>query len=191
MLKQSSNWLGKISTGPVALAGLVLFLAFTALVLPGQSARAEIASQGADSPDTSFVYAPADLYAMAEAYGPDGRAAYIRARFTFDLAWPLVYTLFLVTAVGWIFKKAFPAESRWQLANLAPVAGALFDFLENITAALVMERYPASTPVVDLLAPIFTALKWSLLGASFLLLLAGACIGLWKWTAKKRVSRER
>lgn len=186
MLKRLSHWLGKVSTGPVALAGLVFFLAFTALVLPEQSAQAEAASGGADSPDLSFTYTPADLYAMAEAYGPEGRAAYIRARFTFDLAWPLVYTLFLVTALGWSFKKAFPAGSRRQLANLVPVAGALFDYLENIAAALVMGRYPARTPGVDFLAPVFTLLKWSLLGISFGLLLAGILGAVWMWIGRQR-----
>jgi len=185
MLKRFSAWLGRLSTGRVALAGLVIFLAFTALVLPEQSARAEAASGGAESPDLSFVYSPADLYAMAEAYGPEGRAAYLQARWTFDVAWPLVYTLFLVTAISWVFKKSFPAGSRWQGANLVPVSGALFDYLENLATSLVMGRYPARTPVIDFLAPAFTALKWSLLGVSFALLLAGLLALLWKWIRRK------
>jgi len=92
-----SSVLSRLSSGTVALAGLVIFLLFGALVLPGQAAAAEKASGGAGSPDTSFLYTPDDLLRQAEAYGAQGRAAYVRARWTFDLAFPLVYGFFLVT----------------------------------------------------------------------------------------------
>ena len=167
------------STGPVTLIALVIFLLFTALVLPQQAADAEANAGGAASPDTSLVYTPAELYAMAEAYGPEGRAAYIRARFTFDLVWPLVYAAFLATAISWLSRRAFPAGSPGLWANLVPVIGALLDYLENIAAALVVGRYPARTPIVDLLAPAFTFLKWIFVGGSFAVLLLVLVAALW------------
>lgn len=183
MYKRLSDWLYGISTGRLTLAALVIFLLFTALVLPAQSSSAE---SDAGSPDTSLVYSPADLYTMAEAYGAGGRQAYIRARFTFDLVWPLVYLFFLATSVSWVFNRAFPPASRWRIANLAPPLGALFDYLENVSTALVMGRYPAETPVVDLLAPAFTFVKWVFVGGSFVLLLAGVAVALWRWIAGRR-----
>jgi hypothetical protein len=185
MDKRISDWLRRVSTGWVALAALVIFLLFTALVLPQQATKAAQKTGSADSPDTSFFYAPDDLYRMAEAYGESGRQAYIRARFTFDLAWPLVYTLFLATAMSWALGRAFAPDSRWQRANLAPLLGAIFDYLENLSTSLVMLRYPAQTAVVDLLAPVFTALKWGFLGASFLLLIAGIVVAAWHWIKRK------
>lgn len=172
-MQTTSNWIHRISTGWVTLLCLVIFLLFGALVLPGQSRQAAEVSGGADSPDTSFSYTRDDLYRMAETYGEAGRAAYIRARFTFDLVFPLVYTAFLATAISWLFRKGFPPDSPWQLANLVPVLGAIFDYLENISAALVMGRYPALTPVVDSLAPVFTFIKWIFVGGSFALLVIG------------------
>lgn len=185
MWKRISDWLSQVSTGWVALAGLVIFLLFSALVLPRQSAAAEEVAGGAGSPDTSISYSPADLYQMAEAYGEEGRSAYIRARFTFDVIWPLVYTLFLGTAISWLFGKAFAADSRLQRANLAPVLGALFDYLENVSTSLVMLRYPDQTAVVDVLAPVFTLLKWVFVGGSFVLLSAGVVAVLWHWLRKR------
>jgi hypothetical protein len=179
-----SNWLYRASSGWLTLAALVIFLLFTALALPAQSARSET---DAGSPDTSLFYSPADLYAMAEAYGPDGRQDYITARFTFDLVWPLVYLFFLATAISWLFARSVSAENIWRRANLAPLLGALFDYLENVSTALVMGRYPAHTPVVDLLAPAFTFVKWVFVGGSFVLLLAGAAMGLWRWARGRRV----
>ena len=186
MLKRISIGFQKVSTGWVTLAGLVIFLLFSALVLPGQSAKAEKIAGEAGSPDTSFFYSTDDLYQMAGAYGEQGRKEYVRARFTFDLIFPVVYTLFLVTAVSWSFGKAFPADSRWQHANLVPLLGMLFDYLENIAASVVMLRYPASTGVSGALAPVFSLLKWGLIGASFALLIFGLAGGLWKLGKRSR-----
>ena len=82
-----------------------------------------------------FSIPASDLYQMAEAYGQQGRQAYIRARFTFDLVWPIAYGLFLTTAISWLLSKALPDGSRWHLLNIAPVLGMLFDYLENIGAS--------------------------------------------------------
>ena len=185
MCKKISDWLRKVSKGWLALAALFIFLLFTALVLPQQATKAEQETGSASSPDTSFFYTPSDLYRIAESYGEEGRQAYVRARFTFDLVWPLVYTLFLATAISWVFGRAFASDSPWQRANLAPLLGALFDYLENLSTSLVMLRYPAQTPVVDLLAPLFTALKWGFLGASFVLLCGGMAVAIWRWMKQR------
>jgi len=179
MGKRLSDLLRRLSTGPVTLAALVIFVLFTALVLPQQAAKAEMETGSADSPDTSFFYTPGDLYRMAESYGEQGRQAYVRARFTFDLVWPLVYTVFLTTAISWVY-RAFPPGSRWQRANLVPLLGALFDYLENLSTSVVMARYPAQTAAVDTAAPLFTALKWGMIGLSFALLVGGIVVAAWQ-----------
>ena len=80
MSKRISDWLRRVSRGWVASAALLIFLLFTALVLPQQATKAEQETGSPDSPDTSFFYAPSDLYRLAESYGENGRQAYIRAR---------------------------------------------------------------------------------------------------------------
>lgn len=190
MLNRFSDWLRMVSTGWAVLAAVAIFSLFSVLVLPGQSTAAEGVSGDAGSPDTSFYYSADDLYRMAEAYGEEGRRAYVRARFTFDVVWPLVYTVFLVTVISWVFRKAFAPDSRWQRANLLPVLGAVFDLLENVSTSLVMLRYPESTVVLALLAPIFTASKWLLLGVSFLLLAAGIVIAAWRWGRQRLRARD-
>ena len=186
MITRFSTWLHKESTTWVALAALVIFLLFMVLVVPRQAAKFERESGEAGSPDTSLIYTPTALYRLADAYGPEGRRAYVRSRFTFDLAFPLVYAAFLVTAISWLYERAFPVGSAWQYANLAPVLGALLDYLENTSASLVMARYPLRTPVVAALAPGFTLLKWIFVGGSFALLLIGAGVGLWRWVTGAR-----
>ena len=180
MCRRISDSLRGFVKGRMALATLAIFLLFTALVLPGQSASTATASGDVGAPDTAFFYTSAELYRFAEAYGEPGRAAYIRERFTFDLVWPLIYTAFLATTITWLYARAFPSGSPWQLTNLAPLLGAALDYLENVSTSLVMWRYPDPTPVVDTLAPIFSLAKWAFVGGSFVLLLIGLVMAIWR-----------
>ena len=174
MATRLSRWLMGVSRGWIVLAALAIFVLFTARVLPRQAQR------GAGSPDTSFFYTADELYAMAEAYGPAGRQAYVEARATFDVAWPIVYATFLTTALSWLTWRAFPPASAWQRANLVPLLAVLFDFLENVSTSIVMLRYPLVTPAAAGLAPGFTVLKWLFVGGSFAPLVAAAAVALWR-----------
>jgi len=184
-MRRLSNWIQKVSKGWVTLIALVIFVLFAALVLPQQASTAEANTEKAWTPDLSFYYTGDDLYQLAHTYGEEGRAAYIHARFTFDLIWPLVYMVCLTTGISWLFRKAFAPGSAWQLANLAPLFGTVFDYLENIATSLVMARYPTPINAVAALAPIFTMVKWSLVGGSCLLLLVGIVVGIWKLIMKR------
>jgi hypothetical protein len=183
MWRTVSDWLQRVSNGWIAVASLLIFLLFTALVLPGQSSKSESTTGIAGSPDMSFYYSPDELYQMAKSYGAEGRQAYIRARFTFDLVWPLVYGFFLAAGISWTFRNAFSDEAIWQRANLAPILAVMFDYLENISTSLVISRYPSSTAVLDWLASVFTMAKWIFVAGSFGLLLIGIVVGI-----SKRVS---
>ena len=190
MLHRLSSWLSKLSTGLVALISVVVFTLFTVFVLPNQSASSTTQSPETGSPDLSFYYSSTKLYQMAESFGEGGRDAYIRVRFTFDLIWPLVYGFFLVSTLSWLLKSSFPIESIWQRANLLPVVGVIFDYLENISTSLVMGRYPAQTPVVDWLAGIFTAFKWITIGGSFAILVVALFLAIWKKVSRKGESSK-
>jgi hypothetical protein len=182
-----SSWLYRVSTGWVTFSGLLIFLVFSVLVLPGQAAQATDELGDIGSPDLSLYYTPEQLYQLADSYGADGREAYILTRFSFDLVWPLVYTIFLGTALSWTGSRAWIGTTRLRNANLAPILGMLFDFLENLTTSLVMVRYPAKTIMVDVLAPIFTFLKWILIGASFALLVVNMVQVGRNWCRSRRI----
>jgi len=181
MLTRFTNGLIRFSKGWVALAALTLFVLFALFILPVQTRSVRTSP----IPDLTLVYSASDLYGMAEAYGPQGRLDYVHIRLSFDLAWPLVYGFFLATAMGWAFGKAFPPASRWRLATLLPLAGVALDFLENLSTSLVMLRFPAITPVADMLSPVFTFSKWTVLGISLIFLAAGCLTGLRKAARSK------
>lgn len=170
MFRQLSNWFYRQSSGWAALTGTLMMLVFIFLVLPAHSAQTETYSAGIGTPDTTWLYSTDDLIRMATAYGKEGRQAYIAARFSFDLAWPLVYTFFLITGISWLLARGLKPENSWRLLNLAPLAAMLLDLLENSSAAWVMAAYPKLVPVAALLAPAFSLIKWLLVGFSFMLL---------------------
>lgn len=164
--------------GWMAAAALVAFVVVTAVVLPAQADAGAFYTSRYPAPDTSWWYAPGDLYAAAEAWGPVGRSAYVRARITFDVFWPLVYGGFLLLTLSWSWARATVAGSRWRRVALLPVVVVLLDFGENVCTATVMARYPARTPVLAELAPVLTAAKWLTLTACFGLLVLGVVAAL-------------
>lgn len=176
--------------GWMAMGSVVLFVLFVVLVLPAQAKAGAFYTVRYTAPDTSFWYLPEDLYAAAEAWGPEGRAAYVRARVTFDVIWPIVYGTFLLTTLAWLWARGTAAGSRWRAVALLPVVAVALDYAENICAATVMARYPARTPLLAELAPLFTAGKWLTLSASFMLLAVGVIIALAAWWRSRR-SRPR
>jgi len=171
--------------GWLALGAVVLFALFTAMVLPAQAEAGAFYTVRYVAPDTSFWYVPDDLYAAAEAWGPDGRAAYVHARVTFDVVWPMVYGTFLLTTLAWVWARGTASGSRWRGVALLPVVAVALDYAENVCTATVMASYPARTPVLAELAPFFTAGKWLTLVASFLLLAIGVIVALTaRWRAR-------
>lgn len=172
-----SGWLTKISSGWLAGISVVVFILFMVFVLPGQAEKAAAYAGDAGSPDTSFFYTPDKLYQIAEIYGEEGRQAYVQARFTFDLLFPIVYGIFLITTISWLAKQSSLGNTRWYLFNLLPVAGVIFDLLENGMATLVMSAYPDRLAAAALLASIFTPMKWFFVYGSFFALII--LLGYW------------
>ncbi len=179
-MNKLSQALYHLSSGLVTLAALAVFILFMVFVLPDQAQKAEAVSGGAGSPDTSYFYSRADLERMAEAYGEEGRAAYVYARFTFDLIFPIAYLAFLAASISWLLNKSLPDPgNKWRLLNLFPVFGVFFDYCENIAASVFMTNYPEPSALAGSLAPVFTLLKWFFVNGSFALLMLAGAIALW------------
>jgi hypothetical protein len=165
-----------VSVWWLALTSIVIFAAFAATVLPEQAERTESFSNGAQAPDTSLYYSADDLREVAEAYGPDGRDEYVTDRYTFDVAWPIVYLFFLTTTVSWLLSSRLGRRNRWRLLNLLPLLAFLFDIAENVSVSVVLSRYPDSTPVLADVAFVFTAAKWVTINLAFVALVAGIVV---------------
>jgi hypothetical protein len=141
-------------------AAAILLVLFLVAVLPGESARAARTTPEGASYDLSLFYTPAEAFEKAAAHSVEGRFAYIAARWSFDLAFPLVYGLFAFT--GWTFALARLGSRAAELRGLAFVAllGPVLDFVENIAATVIMASVPARPPGWGIAASLATPLKW-------------------------------
>lgn len=164
----------------------IVFIAFLALVLPQMAEYSAKVIGDFESPDTSLIYSGSDLYDMAESYGESGRAAYIRLRWTFDLAWPFVYTLFFVL---WTLKLSeYVPETSWtKHLFIVPLAAMILDFMENLGATIVMVRYPLTSGLIASVTPVMTSLKWMGILTSSLILIVLLIVIVIDKTKKSKV----
>ena len=154
--------------GWLALGAVVLFAWFTAVVLPAQAEAGAFYTVRYAAPDTSVWYFPDDLYAAAEAWGRDGRAAYVHARVTFDVIWPMVYGTFLLTTLAWstvfvgipaIIVGLLLGPYGWAKALRARMAGVAHDRPEFLYGGAVLivlfliiwEPVPATRRILTIL----------------------------------------
>jgi hypothetical protein len=180
MINKISSWLNTVSNFWVMLLTLLIMVLFMIFILPGQAASANLNAGGSISPDTSFFYAPGDLLQAAGEYGEEGRKAYIVARWTFDLVFPLVYIGFLVTGISWFYQNLRNSAEWIGYLNLLPIAAGTFDYLENIGASLVMAQFPVQSLGLAQVTAIFSGLKWLFIAGSFLAYFALAGVVLWQ-----------
>jgi len=171
-----SRFLDRAATGRIVIATAVLFFFYIGAVLPGQAKKVEEYAGEVATPDSAFFYTASDIYASAAQFGPDGRSEYVLARATFDVAWPLVYALFLSMLLSWLLRRCYAEGDRRRLLNLLPWVALVFDYLENFSAAVTVARFPAKTPVLADLATVFTMLKWVTLSSAFVLAIAFAVV---------------
>jgi hypothetical protein len=151
---------------------VALFGVFGATVLPAHARRSEVYAGPEGAPDTQFLYTSSDLYAGAERFGAAGRDAYVTARYTFDVVWPLVYALFLCVLLTVVLRALFAQGDKRRRLNLLPWAALVADYLENVATGTVIARYPETTDVLAALAPVLSATKWVLTIGSFVVLIA-------------------
>jgi len=147
-------WMNRLLVGLgrgrlVVLLGLI-FATFLLVVLPNMGQRSQAYAQAVGTPDTSLTYTPERLHAMLSAYGPIGRQAYLKARYSYDLAFPLTYGLFLASFVSYSFARTWPDRpDRRHWAGVA-LSTMVADLVEN--AALARSRrlpgqpWPPSPP---------------------------------------------
>jgi hypothetical protein len=170
-MKKLSAFFYRFSRGWVVLAALLGLVLFGMFILPQFNVRTSQFAAGVGVPDLMVSYSGKELYAMAQAYGEAGRADFVNIHWTIDLAFPIIYTIFLITGSSWLLRGNIPATSLGRLWNLLPLAAFLLDLGENAATSAVMLRFPAQAGLAQALAPLLTPLKWLFVLASFGLLL--------------------
>jgi hypothetical protein len=134
---------------------------------------------GAPLLDMRPGYTPEAAYHLFDALGQTGRGTYLKLLWTVDLLLPLLFGLFLLSAIQ---HGAFRA---WQSI---PLLAAACDYTENLTITILLLRYPMHEPAVVQLASIFTVTKLFLYASALLLAVGGFLVRVIK-TAPQAIRR--
>ncbi len=175
-------WLAKPIVFTIGIAIIILFLL---LILPNEASKAATYTPEGASFDTSFFYTPADVYTKAAAYSAEGRTAYIRARWTFDLVFPLAYGFFCLTAIAFGGSKLKINKKVLQVLILLPILAVFFDLAENTMVSLVMANYPTEYVFLAFAAAISTLCKWICVMSAFSLALVLPAFAGILWLIRK------
>ncbi|MBU0956416.1 MAG: hypothetical protein KKI09_13380 [Spirochaetes bacterium] len=173
-MKSSAKLSEFLAKWPVYLLACLIFMAFAVLVLPAKSREIATYTPEGGQFDTAYLYTPAEVAEKAGRYTAEGRAAYIKDRWTFDLAFPAVYGFFMLSS--WAFglrglfglrraRQALGRQDdtlyRWPAWLLfIPLAGIVFDLAENTAVTFVMLAWPDISFPLALAASLGTGLKW-------------------------------
>ena len=151
-----------------ALAGL-LVTAFLVNGRPFGVAQLMEITGGVGILDMEVLYTPDQAYAFLAAMGDAGRAFELTHIIPIDLFVPFFYALFLSTFITWLLHTWLPVESGWHRLNVIPVAGAVFDYLENLGIIAMLLAWPARLTEIAQFTMGSTLLKFSFSVVAFLI----------------------
>ena len=176
MLSYLSQWLYRINRWWITLIAGILFILFVITVFPAHTGYLTNGKTETKlfSPDLSLWYSKTVIYNFASTLGSEGRKAYVREHFTFDLAWPVVYLVFLTTLITWLNSFILNSGIFFKLihkGNIIPLFAFIFDIIENILSSVIVAHFPKKYPLISSLAPIATLLKWIFVAISILIII--------------------
>jgi len=146
-----------------------IFILFTSFVLPFVSEFTTKIIGVSESPDTSFSFNTTHIIDLVSSYGKEGRRFYVIIRWTFDVIWPIIYTLFLASSIAYLSRRS---NCKFEYKPLYFVLlGVIFDLLENINATIIMISYPKEAIFFIYLLLLSSILKWVFIGFSFIILI--------------------
>lgn len=122
--------------------------------------------------DYEIGYSRARVLQVFDAYDAEGMALYERFM-TFDLVFPLLYSLFFASLVHWTL-----AKTRFRQWAFFPLALAVADYIENAIFFVMKRTYPDISDPVVILANVFTIAKFSFGGLTVLAILYGVILFL-------------
>ncbi len=120
---------------------------------------------------------------LFETLGEEGRRVYLWNQIPLDMIYPGLFGIAYSLLLFYILKILVRKESNWFFITFFPVAGGLFDYLENIGIIIMLNSYPSFSALLVRLTSISTVLKSISITISFVVLLV--CLGLLLWKKLK------
>lgn len=102
--------------------------------------------------------------------GAEGRRAYLLDQLPVDMLYPLLFGLCYSLLLAYFLNKLNRLETRMFYVTWLPILAGIFDYLENISIIIMLQRYPSFSAHLASLASVFTVIKSVLSTLSFLIL---------------------
>ncbi len=138
-----------------------LVVVFNVLIMPLLTGDKEVTPI-----DLQFAYTPERAYELIDSYGDETRSIYARGEMTFDVVYPIVYTLFMSVTLMLLY------PDKWKIAWLPYVIFAA-DIFENTGIIIMLKNYPEQLRSVAWITSGFSTIKWMLVGLVAVLILIG------------------
>jgi hypothetical protein len=161
-MKKLTNYLKK---DRVRVLFIVLFIIFAFVISPIILILSNQFTNIRFSPDVSLFYSPDIFYDTLIATGQSGRNYYFITTWSFDLLYPIIYGL-AILSVMIKYKK-----DQKSLIYIIPLLGILFDYLENSLASLLAFFYKTEIDLLVYVLQFFSSIKWLSIGLSILIIL--------------------
>jgi hypothetical protein len=156
----------------VVLLGVYLFMALVVMNY-GSNTMNALAGKTIQPLDLHFSYTSEQVHALFTELNEKGRAFYALFELAADTAYPVVYTLFMCSLIGFGWKKVILAQPPQYWLLLLPLTTFIFDLLENICIVVLLRNYPVMPDNIVVWGSLFTSLKWTSAGIVGLTALAG------------------
>ena len=175
----------KQATGRNILVFLVLYVAMVAFVMVPAQKFMETHGEGTGPLDLQQFYNADKALEMLGQYDAEVRAFYRKTELTADLAYPVVYTLFLGLLWLFLLKKAFAPGHFVQRLWFVPFVGFFFDLIENACILRLLGQSPDFSRGTAVAASVFSGLKWGFAFASMGLVVMGLIVWLVRAVRKR------
>jgi hypothetical protein len=137
--------------------------------------------------DLRFGYSSKSATELFDKIGPIGCSNYLKFTATADMAYPLVYGLFLSLFISYLFEKAFRKTYEFRMLNLLPLLIVVADYVENFSIIILLNQHPILSENLVKIASNATLIKWGAVVFSILVVF----IGLFGWSFKTLLLKLR
>ena len=185
MIAKLSDFMARMAKPWLILVSFLVMGAMLGYFLPGAQARLE--ASGGGPIDLLMFPTPAAVLAGVAAFTDEGRAFYLLVEITYDLVYPIAYTLFYGLSLTVLLNLITAPNSHVRRLNLLPVAAFVFDLLENVGIISLLMSFPAQSAALAGFVSVVNSAKWMFaFGSIFVLFVALVFWGVKKVFGKKQ-----
>lgn len=156
---------------------LLLLLVMNMFIFPRYAERI-VPEAGPPLLDLRFGFSADEAYSTLEAFGEQGRAAYLEMLLVADIMYPLIYGLLLIMLASFFLRRILKPDNQLRIINLLAVDAVIFDFLENAGITYMISQFPLRADFAAGLTSVFNIMKWVMAGMAVVLVLVSMAVFL-------------